>query len=1238
MSALQRRVCDFLDCDLAHSLGSYGRSAQRLEALRAALQDDAEQVRHHAQYPANWRKGLLDLADLSAKYAARLDRMHDASITPASRPGDNRGMGPHRHPLPPAPLPLRASLRKRGSEKGFREKDPTQRELTWPSYFYEAGLWSIHMKLDESDESLTSDAKRLRQLSEAILQPRARNRIAAHHGDEEASRLAEQRRLRYESRFEDRLLAWQRVASTDPRVHPVSKPISEQPPPPSGEALSRLAEIAGLILDANLGGGGSEDDEGVREPLPLFVLRALVDGHFGLHVATALARRPVGEQLGADDEVAARQVERSIQLLTFVRNAVRAAPHMFAEGPAERDHVLGSRREAWQHVVPARAMWIGTQIGVLALYRRGHAYAVLGRRRKAYNDFHKVQADVRDAQRRLRSTPLHVSGAHEFLLSIDALADFQIGELYRADRQFQKAATHLRRSLTTFERLRDTDGHHDVIANARWLVQLFLSLGKVEYELGRHKSALEYFLRSWRALLELIARDTASELESEPVDAAVEQLQAVVDEPLLYVIDVREFMQPIVEQIEASFIDPRFEALASEILVRVGQVLLVTGVDRKAPGPLPAPRSRLAHRVLRRASSLDPCSTLASAALLRLYALEVLWGADEATDEAATLESKQLREELATQLKRQRKELKKAQWPGGIANDEALARVFELAIIGQLAISSSDADHTQLLARRLLHSFLTHTDSIEARRSLVHRQLMKAPTPCTVQGPSIEFACLRRYSSAFPLVPRAETDRSHGGGYFVRLHGANGAGEDGDVDPVERLVSGIVVDPGTSFVDCFLRSPFALSDIDGIVLTHDHVDHASMLEPLLAVLFEARKLWPDRWNGRRIWVAGNRSIVERLRPLEQYRFKEVADADPDVDAVLYDLSSEHDMKLLSKRLSKRCAPKVKAKLRAISSDTGNRGGGHRDTGGHASLGVEFEVRTKSRKRPRAARLYLASDVPHGAEQADTPHGQAMRTALEADVVVAHLSTVPLSQLRQMSNLGARADGLPEGMGKMVEGLTSSADGLWGKVSQSDKHDTLRKRLEYAYWLEFADADGQARRVRPVEPFAAPASSAEAPIDEWRPWSSHLYLQGLLNWATLASTHGRSSSLFVIGELSEELASFRRRIAQELNDSAAIGGSAAGWKAMTSDIGLRLAIHATGAEDPAHVRVLCSSCELDNDCTPHERWSEPSDIREVCIKGENEGIFYNCVWHDPGQAERGEEAFLERFERYDVFGA
>src|SRR4029077_5739308 len=186
-----------------------------------------------------------------------------------------------------------------------------------------------------------------------------------------------------------------------------------------------------------------------------------------------------------------------------------------------------------------------------------------------------------------------------------------------------------------------------------------------------------------------------------------------------------------------------------------------------------------------------------------------------------------------------------------------------------------------------IRQFLTHTDSINVKQSQVYRYLMRPrrdseprvregddATGLRKRRPSIEFICLRRYSSFFPFVPRPSAFRALGGGYFLRLH---------DTRDMPGQSYGIAIDPGPDFIGNLYRCGFSLSDIDMVVVTHDHADHAASLDPMLSLLGYRLRFRDRSYHGprrrdevgrlrgpkaygeaQRLLIVGNESVARRL--------------------------------------------------------------------------------------------------------------------------------------------------------------------------------------------------------------------------------------------------------------------------------------------------------------------------------------------------------------------------------------
>jgi hypothetical protein len=989
-------------------------------------------------------------------------------------------------------------------------------------------------------------------------------------------------------------------------------------------------------------------------------VRALATAHVSMHAVEAWQQLPLREHslcTAPNEQRLLAELDRCIALDTFAYCIGRSAPWLFAEETEEAERIFDDLSGAWQNVVPTRGMWIAEQVCLLALHRRAYARSLKHdlpvRRTEAYNDYHKLQRLIRDATRRVESAPIHIDGALEFLEALDAQAHHHIGELYRTEHAQRPAVKHFRTASYRLDQLKErlrrdqapsTTGHvsmSDALTDSRWLVELQLSQGKAHYEMGHHKESLCWHLRAWRAFLQLLAADTRTEAGTKDLDEAIEWLTAVRFEPELRKAEASRRLAPIVAQLDRIAVERRLGALAADVLLRLGHLLFVLnlGLNKKPPAEQAVPEgaseklraaavaderrrarrrvdSTLGFRCLRKAAECDQYNTLVGADLLKARFRLRSWFRRRLPPAYVDALAHSDGERLGSV---------EQQWPGGGDDYEQVVRVAEYLMLKAhpYAINSdarrpeTPVEQDRLIAHELLLNFFMHTDSINVRKSQVHRYLMQ-PSVCEepeIVGPAIEFVCMRRYSSAFPLLPRPSAFRALGGGYFVRLHG-------GSRSP--RRPYGIVIDPGPDFIENLYRTGFSLNDTDLIIVTHDHVDHLGALDSLLSILF-------------------TRAVV--------HRDKRLAVDKSEIPLLLNDSVRSRYLKATSLRMDRRGFdlrdftasaggttqlpgfPHGEFELIAMSTTVVD-GRGHLDLSYAPSYGLCFRVGDGS------ASLAIAGDTPRPRTDKERPLWlNTWRPALEADLLVAHLSTVPLAELRQISRLNAAADrsaardvwqlGVDE-LSTESQELLEICDGL------AERNDgELKGLLNYALWLRAA---GRSEN----EPASLLGRVGKR---DWTPLQGHAYLGGTLDWAReyriARKAAGKPDGLFVIGELSEELGTMRGKVAKRLNDTvfAADDPDADDDRhyALTSDIGLQAFVgpdlYGCGRRTPAQVR--CTTCHLDMDRVRREQLHRPQEIDEVCVKGENEGIFYNCEEHTSYLSEQ--PIFLEQLERFDVFG-
>lgn len=925
------------------------------------------------------------------------------------------------------------------------------------------------------------------------------------------------------------------------------------------------------------------------------VLDAFVDAHLTMHAIESRLSLRLDEHIARDDEFtegrAAEQedLNRCIALHTFVFAAARAFPWIFAEDGDEAAIVVRDYQHCWDNLTPTLCAWIPTQLSLLSLHRRAYCRLLAENRAEAFKDFHKLQRLIRDARRRLTRGTQQAAGSHEFLQGLAALADYHTGELYRTDHAHTQALEHFDAAITRIDQPVRAEAKR-VTDNSRWYVELLISRGKAAYEMGQLKSSLSWYLRAWSAFLSLAAGDRLIEVYKDPIDEALAWLNQVALEPELHKPDAISYLKPVIQQVPGLAIPGHLTRLAGDLLLRMGHLLFVIRLGNEATEEdfkrveaeaakmrsrtgrppyieLEGIRDGLAWIALWKAAQCDPHSTLVASDALKIKYRRQHPHPPKGTPWKG-FDKLPPREPVDRQ------------WPMGAEEFDSVTRLIEYLLLREL----DNADDSQrslgrkgqgddsAIARDLLAGFVVHTDSIGVRKSQLHKYLLqkRRDTPPIGESgrPMMELVCMRRYGSLFPFLPRPSAFRVLGGGYLVRVY---------PVPESEGFDNfGIVIDPGPSFVENLYRCGFSLADIDAIVVTHDHPDHIVSLDPLLGLLHERDQLAPEPPPHGRAVVYGNNSVYERYAGKHPAPFENLSAGPVTLPNGIV--------------------------LRAVPT-------GHQDLGGSSALGLHISA------GPHGPAIAFSSDVPAPAPDARAWQ-QLWSDPLDADVLVAHLSSVPLVELREIAALG-----VPSGQLKREEAAFLR---LWTRFAEANPG--LHRRLEYASW------------INPKTKKPLPHMDPVGPVTgEWIDEKPHLYLGGILEWArAFRERHRDTPGVFVLGELSEELGTFRTKVAAGLNDT--IFHSRDGCHALTADIGLTLTVR--GGRDAQGKRiydpcVLCTTCDLDNDLVREERYHRPESIVEVCVKGENEGVFYNCLGHDPSN--QIDPTFLERMQRYDVFG-
>ncbi len=1177
----QRRLGDFLYAELLHTIGSYRLAREKFVALEEAVVEGSQD---ETPIPAD--VFLIDACRQAIKCNAGLQR-------------DLYRPGAPRHPSP--------------ESEQFALDVPLLESIV---DFYEVVTAALKFKPDPEREGEAPPAERLRELLSVVHDPQRRSRSA--------DRLDELRRGRI-ARMEERHRAAEDLLPEAFR---------------DGEEESEVSEeVFSALLEDHVRREGS---------LHVTILRALDEAHRWMHVAEHLRRQSFGEMFSELPDTHARiqqMLRYSLVLNTFVYVAAQIAPWVYAENEEERD-LLTENEDAFQEncdrLIPTYCLWIATQFSLLALHRRAFTYWTMEKQDRAYRDFHKLTRLLKGLREPAAKRAVRVPGTNTFIGGVIAMSELHIGRIYRGQHAHRMALKYFKRSSRHLEGWEDHGEIGEIITGSHWRITGLINQAKAHYELGATKHCLLGYARAWRAFLCLADSESHATANVDVVNEFIDWLEKIVDEPEIGRVELRRRVEPLVEQFTTLRSPKHLERLAADVVGRIGHILYVF----KLPPPdwdgsgSPEADHDLAYACVVKAAHLDPASTLIGADLLKI--------------EAAAPGERKTRPPAPRPLA--------TQWPSGGGRFDEAARIIEYTLHRWLAARREEEGTSaegepkkdkeeekrlaeQQVARKLLNSYLAHTDSSNVKLAQVYRYLMQGMRAkrrrTDPRQRTLDLVCLRRYSSFFPFLPRPSAFRAPGGGYFVHLR-----------EPGKKAKPfGIAIDPGPDFIENLYRCGYGLADLHMIVITHDHADHIASLDALLALMGYRRGFGDKTFepSGHRLVIVGNKSVVKRYEFFDPPGRKSPRERDAVTPLSFREIARITRLSPAERRKDqkgKRLLPMPRA-LRIVPV----KSWGHGDAAGNVSQAFQLSFG----EGDSASTVLFTGDTgvpdpddPKFKQRFATGSKTVLEAAKKADVVVAHLSAVPLKELRELAGL-RRSKDEPAAIEEFTE--------LWDRACEQaartapEEDEDLQAGIDLAdFLLRQLQFGFRSRAQEGSEPQLGVSPFSR--LDEIRSQpEQHLYLNGVLEVAQQMRESRRWQKgevpppLLLIGELREELGTFRTRIAARI--SKAIFRRDTGQAtpvALTADIGLRVRLVRPGriGRDRAQrervgreITVLCTTCDLDNDLVPEERFHRPQEIREVCVKGEDEGVFYNCLLHDPGR--QPDNLWLEAVERYDPFG-
>lgn len=426
---------------------------------------------------------------------------------------------------------------------------------------------------------------------------------------------------------------------------------------------------------------------------------------------------------------------------------------------------------------------------------------------------------------------------------------------------------------------------------------------------------------------------------------------------------------------------------------------------------------------------------------------------------------------------------------------------------------------------------------------------------------------LKRWSSSSPRVPRPTTFQMRGGGYMVFWNNR-----------------GIAIDPGFDFITNLYAEGYSISDIDAIIVTHDHIDHTDDFDAILALNYQLNRynestyLKPKAPINLSLFL--NTGFMEKYTPYLSLNTKEKPGVHTSGDGYIdhiYTLAPHSTIDMTDTPFQFKIEV-IPARHREITLD---------------KYAVGFKLHLYDKNENEKLTLGFTSD---------TAYYEALGNKFkDCDIVIPHVGFVTFRELGQLLELQ---------IDKII------------KAASHNYFSDIEEELRFFSALGFRD-------VKNWDDLSAKwGAGGEAQHRGFL--RQHLGYSGVKKiWEKMCESEVENQ-LMVISELHEEMGSFRNKLASAFNHKARNLKNAP--MCFTGDTGMHLLFEQGAALKP-HPQIKCISCAKDNDLAPEEIFHHPENVREVCIKGEKEGIFYFCKEHAPDP----DTEFREKIERFNLFG-
>jgi tetratricopeptide (TPR) repeat protein len=860
----------------------------------------------------------------------------------------------------------------------------------------------------------------------------------------------------------------------------------------------------------------------------------------------------------------------------------------------------------------------------------------------AFNEYERATEFVKSG---ISSSSVDPSLSDAYTHLIPIICSFYKGELYRQDCSYSNAREHYYEGARACDQLLTINPTAtippDVVKNSQNVLKTsyartkaLANLGKNYFELGEFRRALKWLFRSLASLPEL--SDSKHQATIRLVKVISDTLHDDKNEPLLskndplvrkHLIDIPKAIHTALLQNSETFnIYPLCSKIVNTIAIILYQMRFVSEEDVE-PAQSPRLKIPLAFDWLCLAIKLDSDN---AQAFHNANLFQRNWHYHfntEGSPDIPDILKECIKKRPASVV------IQSFESDRDLSPMDRWNRQISAIVLGQTKPGEkADSD--------ILDAFFAYTDNFSRKNFELLRYLCRNRTidGLNTDDDAVYLKTLRRWSSFTPSLPRPASLSKRGGGYFLitKVPGIDGK--------CQR--KGIVIDPGFDFVRNLYIEGHSLQDIDAIMVTHNHIDHTADIDPCLSLIWYLTNLIEKKPIDLFLsqGVAQRYSFYLRESGLKHEIVRKLRVLAPDSEQ---DFSKEYGFKLTT----------LKTKHKELGAD---------DCG----LGLVMDFCNCLQESQFS--IGYTGDTDSSVLRND----HWIQALGRCQVVIANIGTVPFPELMSLS---PSEDFGPEAIRLVWNLITKILNIHYTDANLSQAQLSQLKAILWSLWFNpedemlteptdierimgvrhwhkifiltcllfgkygsrpglFIDYLEQVEEVKGRGIRASEKSDGQkqeyldylsAIKQGLAPTGEHLFLGGII-FLLEKLLEKRNLQTLVVSEFREELGSFRRLIADYINKRF---GSSRQMIAHTADTDFSMRLVLEGVYQTPSVNVRCSFCKLNNDCLPQDAYHNQREIREVCVKGEDDAMYYFCPRHTPGYAN---QYFMEKLACYKPF--